>query len=274
MKRNLRWNALLIAVLAAASAPPLAADAATVTLSITQVTQHKDTTMSCTATGGTSTVHAVDHAVNPPPGDGHCGYFCAPASISMYALYRGKSGTQTQQDDIYDQGKFTQGETQADGTIQTHGVGMFSAMTGGGVGGPEVQAAFSFAVGTPTEWGTNYGLPFTAAEVISQINANTPILWADHHGYPSQVNPPLPEEWIDVNGHAKIIAGYNDQGTPGTSDDEYLIYDPWPNTGSPYWLGQASVLDTKDLYITHTQTVDSEESSFGNLKSKYGGDEE
>jgi hypothetical protein len=248
------------------------AHGATTTLAITQVWQHKNTTMSCTATGGTNTIHATDHAVNPPPGGPHCGYYCAPASISMYALYRGKTGILTQQDQIYDNGKFTQGEAPGDGIIQTHGFGMFSAPVGG-VGGPEVQAAFAWSVGTPVEWGTLYGLPLTGKDVIALIVQNKPILWADHGGYPAEVNPPLPQEWIDVNGHAKIIAGYDDKGTAAYSDDEYLIYDPWPTSGSPYWLAQSSVLDTKDLYITDGTVIPTNRSSVGELKSKYGGKE-
>ena len=271
MNLSIRWAALITAGIALLVAVPIDATGTTNTLSITQVVQHKDTTMSCTDTGGTSTVHALDHAVNPPPGGAHCGYYCAPASISMYSLYRGNSGVKTQQDNIYDNGKFTQGETQADGTIQTHGVGMFSAAVGG-VGGAEIQAAFSWSVGATVQWGTLYGSPFTGAEVINLIDQNTPILWADHHGYPSEVNPPLPEEWIDVNGHAKIIAGYDDKNTAVFGDDEYLIYDPWPTSGSPYWVSQSAVLDTRDLYITDAIPISTDHDSFGETKSKFGQD--
>jgi hypothetical protein len=251
------------------AAMPNNASGTTSTLAITQVWQHKDTNMSCTATGGTSTVHAIDHAVNPPPGDGHCGYYCAPASIAMYSIFRGNSGANIQQDDIYDAGKFTQGETQADGTIQTHAVGMFSGFTGS-VGGAEVQAAFGWSVGTPIEWGSIYGLPMTGPEVIAKITANTPILWIDHGGYPSEVNPPLPEEWLDYNGHAKVIAGYNDMGTPTTyTDDEYFIYDPWPTSGSPYWEAYGTVINNSDLYITDSGIIRTNSTSLGELKSKF-----
>ena len=43
------------------------------------------------------------------------------------------------------------------------------------------------------------------------------------------------EDAAEVNGHAKIIAGYDDKDTADFADDEYLIYDPWPTSGSPYW---------------------------------------
>ena len=237
-------------------------------LPITQVWQHKDTTMSCTAPGGNNLVHAHDHAVNPPPGDPHCGYYCAPASIAMYALYRGKAGSQTQMDDIYDNGKFTQGEVQSDGTIQTHGFGMFSAFTGS-VGGPEVQTAFAWAVAAPLEWGSTYGPPMTGGEIISQINGNTPILWIDHGGYPNEVNPPLPEEWENYNGHAKLIAGYDDKNTAVFNDDEYLIFDPWPTSGSPYWAPHSTVVNGTDLYITDGGPLPTERRSMAEIKSEF-----
>lgn len=258
----------ILLVLAVLLLPALAA-AKTVTLPVTQAWQHKDTSMNCVP-GGSAAPHLWDHAVNPPPGCGHCGYYCAPASISMYATFRGITGAKAQQDDIYDNGKFTQGEILGDGIIQTHGVGMYDGVSPMGVGGAEVQTAFQWSLGALYTWGVNVGgAPMTDAYIQLSIDDWTPILWCDHYGYPAEINPPLPDDAFEVNGHAKIIAGYNDKDTATYADDEYLIYDPWPASGSPYWVPTGTVLDVRDVYMADIDVVPNEETSWGSVKALY-----
>ena len=60
----------------------------------------------------------------------------------------------------------------------------------------------------------------------------------------------LPDELIYDSGHCMIIAGYDDMDTPqDCTDDQYLIYDPWPLSGSPYWKPGVQVLDLVDVEI-------------------------
>ncbi len=265
----MRKDQLLLILTTALFLLPVAADSTTVTLSITQAWQHKDTNMNCTV-GASAVPHALNHAVTPPPGCGHCGYYCAPASISMYAMYRGKTGAVIQQDDIYDNGKFSQGEIMGDGIIQTHAVGMYDATSPLGVGGAEVQAAFAWSLGAFVQWGVNVSAPpMTDAYIHLSIDSNTPILWCDHYGYPSEVYPALPEDAAEVNGHAKIIAGYDDKDTADYIDDEYLIYDPWPTSGSPYWVPSATVLDVRDVYMSDIDVVPTEKATWSGVKALF-----
>lgn len=241
------------------------AHGASVTLPVTQVWQHKDTNMVCTIEG-VGVTHTWNHAVVPAPGCAHCGYYCAPASISVYALYRGRVGAQTQQDDIYDQGKFLGGEILGDGSVQTEGLGMWDTATS-----PEVQNSFAFAVATPVQWGPggSPNPPMTNQLVIDCIDDNIPILWCDHGGYPEEMYPPPDLETVENSGHAKIIAGYDDKGTADFADDEYQIYDPWPNAASPYWVASGVVLDAADVFLADSLPVAVETSSWGKVKSLY-----
>ena len=273
MLRSLERVAMVLLLLILA----LPASATVKTLPVPYMNQHKDTTMVCMASiPADASIHPANHAIISSPVCPHCSYYCAPASISMYAQYRHRSGNFILEDYIYDHGKFTQGEIQADGVIQTHGVGMFDAMLSDGVtGGREVQAAFQWAVGmTPFEWGINYGPAFTANLVIENIDANTPILWCDHFGYPAAINPPLPDEVAEINGHAKIIAGYDDNDTPDDyNDDQYWILDPWPGSGpdgsGQYWVAASSVLDLRDLYITDMDVTPTDGTSIGRMKAQF-----
>jgi len=265
MLRSLR-RAVTAVILLLAAAP---ASGTVVTLAVPHMWQHKDTTMLCVAPGGNALIHPWNDATANQCS--HCSYYCAPASISMYAQYRNRTGNFILMDNIYDNGKFTQGEMMGDGIIQTHGVGMFDAVSPGGIGGPEVQTAFQWAVGvSPVQWGVNYGPPFTANLVIANIDAQIPILWCDHFGYPAGITPPLPEDYVEVNGHAKIIAGYDDSNTPEDfADDLYYILDPWPGGAASYWVPQASVLDLRDLYITYMDVTPSAPTSLGRIKAQY-----
>ena len=241
------------------------ASATVVTLPITQAWQHKDTAMWCNP-GGNGNIHAWDHAVNPAPGCPHCGYYCAPASISMYALYRGRVGIQTQQDDIYDQGKVLGGEIQANGTLETHGLGMWDSGQA-----LEVQMAFGFAVGAPLQWGpVAQGMPpMTNQLVILFIDDDIPILWCDHGGYPADIYPEPSQETEEFSGHAKIIAGYDDKNTADFNDDEYYIFDPWPTSGSPYWVGSNVVLDPLDVFLADYDPVATVQSTWGAVKALF-----
>lgn len=72
-------------------------------------------------------------------------------------------------------------------------------------------------------------------------------------------------------GHAKVIAGWDDNDTLiDTKDDKCLIFDPWPEyndtgilpmnatqgpggTFDPYWLPLSDVLnDTNDIFLRDT----------------------
>ncbi|MCJ7561918.1 MAG: hypothetical protein MUO84_02775, partial [Thermoplasmata archaeon] len=130
----------------------------TILAGIALLDQHKDTMMPCSGGNppclapGPSPPHVPNDVigVGPPPGGDnvygtlddcpHCSAYCAPASIAMIANYYAVGVPKNQQDDIYDQGKKSMGETQADGIIQTHGVGMTDGTTGSAW---EVQDAFN-----------------------------------------------------------------------------------------------------------------------------------
>ena len=89
--------------------------------------QHYDTLMPCIALP----IHAVGpHAWNDAKGlDGiygnaddcpHCSAYCAPASISMIATYRGIGMPGNLQDAIYDNGKSVPPELTASNVLETH----------------------------------------------------------------------------------------------------------------------------------------------------------
>jgi hypothetical protein len=79
----------------------------------------------------------------------------------------------------------------------------------------------------------------------------------------------LPEDAAEVNGHAKVIAGYDDQGTADFADDWYQIYDPWPTSGSPYWVPAATVLDVRDVYMADFDVVPNESMTWGGVKNLF-----
>jgi hypothetical protein len=236
------------------------------------VYQHKDTNMNCAAGCG-----AVAHGQTDVEGpDGfygtaddcpHCSVYCAPASISMISQYRGRVGNVIQQDWIYDQGKnIASGEIPNDGILQTHGVGMKDT------GWTEVQTAFTLSVGAAILVHSTAGANAIAgAQVIAYIDSGHPILWDDHNGWPANQSAAFPPVSVRTDmGHTKVVAGYDDSGTPGnTADDWYLIYDPWPeyndngtkyvgskkgpgDTFDPYWIPSGFVLDPNDIHMADT----------------------
>ncbi len=233
------------------------------TLAITQVWQHKDTNMNCVPGGS-----AVPHAWNDATICMHCGTYCAPASCAMYAIFTGRIAPFINQDDIYDNAKLMGGEILKNGILETHGLGMYP-----GLGGkpPEIQTAFTYAVGiAPFQFGpqgtTNPLLD--CSDVIWCIKTGIPILWIDMCQWPADQTT-LPDEIIYDSGHCKIIAGYDDKDTPDCSDDDYLIYDPWPNSGSSYWLPQNQVIDVTDVYLSTTSVYGAEATSWGVIKTLF-----
>ena len=202
----------------------------------------------------------------------HCSAYCAPASISIIATYRAVGMPGILQDFIYDNGKSVP-EITGDGTIQTHGVGMFH-----GAGGKpaEVQTAMTWALGpiTQHDWvGGNPKGPMTYPLLLGYMSMGTPILWLDNGGWPvnqSVSYPPLSNR-LD-QGHAKVIGGHDDNNTPvDPTDDLCLIYDPWPEytdmgilpinctqgpggTWDPYWqpLNDVNFSDKGDVYLVDT----------------------
>ena len=234
------------------------------THAITQVWQHKDTGMLC-APAGDATVHAWNHATVCI----HCGTYCAPAACAMYAIFWGSVPPQTNQDDIYDNAKLSGGEVIGNGILDTHGLGMYA-----GTGGhqPEVQTAFAYAVGVwPFQWGPQgTALPLlTHPIVVVLIDYGKPILWIDMANWPSDQET-LPEEILYDSGHCKSIAGYDDMDTADFNDDQYLIYDPWPNSGSPYWQTQITVIDPNDIYLAVWDGIGTEEAAWGTIKLLFG----
>jgi hypothetical protein len=229
-----------------------------------------------------------DIKARPVPGDNkygtaddcaHCSAYCAPASIAMIATYLGVVAPKNQQDDIYDNGKNSSGEIQGDGTIQTDGLGM---MDGTGGSAWEVQDAFNYSIGKGNyvQHNQSGGIGFpalTAAQLKQYIATSHPVLWLDHGGQPNNIS-----DWVfdpslqAMQGHAKVIAGYDDKDTLGTTmDDLCLIYDPWPeyndkgflpyanatkgpgNTFDPYWLPlrDVNLTDLTDKYLVDTTII-------------------
>lgn len=251
---------------------------------MTLVYQYKNSQMTCTAgppCTGTSPdpPHEWDHAAgddgvfNTADDCPHCSAYSAPASIAMFATALGRGGRFVQQDAIYDNGKSVPPEITDDNTIQTHGVGMFD-----GTGGQprEVQDAMAWAMGTQvtlTEHGASD--PLTAGLLTTYIAGGRPVLWIDHGGWPvnqSSLYPPAANKGLQ--GHVKVIAGYDDRSTPGTGDDLCLIYDPWPEydrngilpanatlgpggTRDPYWLPLKDVdlSDSMDIHIVTSVAI-------------------
>jgi len=254
--------ALFVVIFISAAAD--SALAAQKTLPVTQVWQHKDTSMWCNVCGA-GAIHPV-HS----PGCNHCDMYCGPASVAMYAVYSGRGGNFIQQDNIYDNGKSSQGEITGNGILETHGVGMYAGVA---TKPPEIQNAFAWAVGTtPFQFGPQgTSNPLLTCDMIEfYINHNQIFIWVDVAGWPSDMT--VPGELYYDSGHCKIIAGYDDMDTPDDcTDDSFYIYDPWPTSGSPYWVAQANVLNnTNDIFLTtYSPETDSEGSSWGSVKSIY-----
>lgn len=203
----------------------------------------------------------------------HCSAYSAPASIAMFATALSRGGRFTQQDAIYDNGKSVPPEITDDNVIQTHGVGMFD-----GTGGQprEVQGAMAWAMGTQiTLTEHNSSDPLTAPLLKQYITTGRPVLWIDHGGWPVNQSVLYPSAANkDLQGHVKVIAGYDDKGSAGTGDDLCLIYDPWPEynrngilpnnaslgpggTYDPYWLPLRDVKfsDSRDTHMVTSVSI-------------------
>lgn len=261
-------------------APVPASSETTVSIVLILVNQHRDTNMQCAADGPSCPPAGIAHLWNDAKGlDGvygnaddcpHCSCYCAPASIAMIAAYRGQILAKIQQDDIYDNGKSVGEVAVGDGILSTHGVGMFDG-TGGMA--TEVQASFLWSVGPFTQHDFSPGNPsgpMTPLKLAQYLAFGHPVLWLDHGGWPKNQSPIYPSlSDRQIEGHAKVISGYDDNDTPlNTTDDVCLIYDPWPeyadlgilpanatmgpgNTFDPYWLplNDVNLSDPADIYL-------------------------
>jgi hypothetical protein len=250
------------------------------TIPLVLACQHHDSAMPCAPCIIPPPLPVGPHAWNDAKGpngiygDGddcpHCSAYCAPASISMIAVYRGIAAPANIQNNIYDSGKTMNGEIMGNMNIESHGVGMFN-----GVGGtnPEVQTAMMATLGGPiVQHNQSDASKLTAAQLQSYIHNSRPVLWLDHGGWPTNQSANFPPDaYKPDQGHAKVIGGYDDRDTGVTSDDKCLIYDPWPeytdmgflpknatkgpaDTFDPYWLplDDVNLSDVADVYLVDT----------------------
>jgi len=242
--------------------------------------QHKDTVMQCTVPpdgafahpGFPTDIWGADMTYGTMDDEPHCSAYCAPGSIAMIATFRNVVAPMNQQDDIYDAGKSVWGGEVAkgDSIINTHGVGMFDGSPPG-MGLPhEVQDSFQAALGafTQHDWWGQGNVSLNATKLQDYIVTWHPVLWLDHGGFPVNQSPLYPDNQA-LQGHAKVITGYNDCDTPGDfSDDLVLIYDPWPEYNhrnilpvnatqyapgvfDPYWLplNDVNLSDPLDIFL-------------------------
>jgi hypothetical protein len=257
-----------------------ASSESTVTLPMNLINQYRDTNMPCASDGVScppgggahawNDVKGVDGIYGTPDDCPHCSCYCAPASVAMIAKYRGNVGVKIQQDVIYDNGKSVGELAVGDGILSTHGLGMFDGSGGMAI---EVQTSYLWAIGAYTQhdWApANPNGPMTPVKLVQYLAFGHPVLWLDHGGFPKNQSanyPPLSERLLE--GHAKVISGYDDNGTLlNSSDDLCLIYDPWPeyldmsilptnatlgpgNSFDPYWLplDDVNLSDPADIYL-------------------------
>ena len=230
-------------------------------------------------------------AALPPPGDNqygavgasddcpHCIVYSGPACIQMINGYR-YGGPLVPQDFIYDDCELdsSNGEIQSNGMIERHG---FGVLDGTGGSPSEIQKAFDMYVNPHyqhNQWDASALTPSTLSSYIAGLY---PVLWDDHGGWPSNMDPtwPIAPE-NTMQGHYKVIAGYDDGGTPADGDDLALIYDPWPGYNDmaainptplppgavpgpggagapdPYWLPVSSLLgDGSDLFLVEMAAI-------------------
>ena len=232
-------------------------------LAITQAWQHKDTKMWCEPEGEGKRhpwKHGVrDHCV-------HCLMYSAPAACAMYGMFVMRPAPFVLQDYIYDNSKESEGEILGNGSLETHGLGLYA-----GIGGKpaEIQNAFTYAVGVPPfqHGPLGSGNPVITCEIIRwYIDNNQPILWVDIASWPADQDT-IPDELYYNSGHCKIIAGYDDMDTPDDcGDDAYLIHDPWITSDTPYWLPGEQVIDSTDIYLSVLQPLPVAKESWSSIK--------
>ena len=235
-------------------------------LAITHVWQHKDTKIWCEP-AGRGKRHPWKHAVRD--NCVHCAMYSAPASCAMCGMFYMRPAPFVLQDYIYDNSKLSDGEILGNGTLETHGLGLYAGINGKP---EEIQRAFTYAVGVPPfqHGPQGSGNPMITCEIISwYIDNNQPILWVDIGNWPADQDT-IPDELSYNSGHCKVIAGYDNMDTPqDCSDDVYLIHDPWPTSGAPYWMPIDQVVDSTDIYLTVLQPLATKEESWSSIKKKF-----
>jgi hypothetical protein len=197
----------------------------------------------------------------------YCAAYCAPAAASMIGLFAGQAAPFVDIDNIYDNSKVA-GEIMGNGILETRGAGMYAGV---GSTSPEVQNAFTYAAGiVPFQHGPlGTPNPLITYEIIRwYIDNNHPILWVDIGNWPSDQGV-LSGELLTDSGHCKVIAGYDDLDTADLSDDLLLIFDPWPTSGSSYWLAHGQVVDANDVYLATTQAFATDEATWGKIKNMF-----
>ena len=245
--------------------------------------QHKDTVMPCVAIPPCAPgVHAWNDTSGPDTiyGNGddcpHCSCYCAPASIAMISTVYGMAVPFIDQDQIYDNGKLVPPEITGSGVIETHGVGMYDGTGGTPI---EVQGAMIWSLMGMGILQHDLSItmnPLTPAQLQTYISSWQPVLWLDHGGWPSnQSSAYPPSDARNEQGHAKVIGGYDDNGTANTtSDDLCLIFDPWPEytdkgilpknatqyaggVFDPYWLplSDVNLTDVSDIFLVPVQGI-------------------
>ncbi len=198
----------------------------------------------------------------------YCSGYCAPAAASMIGLFVGQVAPFVDIDNIYDNAKVV-GEIMGNGILETRGEGMYA-----GVGStpPEVQNAFTYSSGiVPFQHGpSGTPNPLINYEIIRWYIDNIHlVLWVDIGNWPADQGV-LVGDVLTASGHCRIIAGYDDLDTPADlSDDLLLIYDPWPTSGSTYWLALGLVVDVNDVYLSTNQAFANEEATWGQIKNMF-----
>jgi hypothetical protein len=246
-----------------------------VVLDVELLYQHKDSSIQCSL-APPLTPYPFSHPYNHVAGDNliyndtddcpHCSTYCVPASVAMIAKAYGMTGNNILQDHIYDECKSSGGEIKGNAQIETHGLGMHD---GSGGNPAEAQDALTWALGGMThEEYDGVNLDWTQLRDII-VQGNRLVLRIDHGGWPSSMSEAFPQgDNRYYQGHATVIAGYDDKNTENHADDLCLIYDPWPyyndksslppnalkgpgDTCDPYWLPLGNVLsdDANDRFL-------------------------
>ena len=190
--------------------------------------------------------HPELHALEGCP---HCAAYCAPASIMMMRRYRGYPYCPGSQDCVYERNKWTDGETRNNGVIESHGVGMYDQEVYEGF----LDALYQIHLFNNGPIGPA-AYPISPWDLRQLICMDRPVLWIDRDGYPPDMPPQVIQNMMERGeGHTKVLAGYDDQGTYCFVEDDLVqVYDPWPSSGSPYWAPVPQVLysDPRDIFAS------------------------